>query len=88
MEHIDWICWNDRILTTEEKCESSYSKSTSLYQKIVNINLVIPRHIVKKNPENTKDKEKNLVAREKRCNLHRSDITLVADLKTSVQYRR
>lgn len=77
---------NDRILTTEEICESSYSKSTSLYQKIVNMNLVIPRCIVIK--VNTKEKEKNLAVKEKRCNLRRNEITLVADLKTSVQSRR
>lgn len=75
---------NYRILTTEEKCESSYSKS--LYQKIVNMNLVIPRCVVIK--VNTKEKEKNLAVKEKRCNLHRNEITLVADLKTSVQSRR
>jgi hypothetical protein len=81
-------CRQYRIFRTEEIHESSYSKSTSLYREILDINKVISRHVVIKF-QSTKNKGKSLRAvKEKRYNLHRNEIILVADFKIAIQSRR
>ena len=75
------------FIQLKENVNLHIQKSTSPYQETVNINLVVSRLIVIK-LKNTKEKEKDLAAREKRWNLHQNEITMVADLKTSVQSRR